>query len=235
MVVPNPQINPTLFPPMKILEIRNQAFTRTDLVVVLAAIGLLAVLIVQAQDLTFAKAKSERIRCVSNLKQIGLAFRMWSNDNKDRFPMRVEAKDGGSLEAIAAGETFRHFAAISNELVSMKILVCPSDTRTAVTNVSQLQNTNISYFVALDADETKPQMLLSGDRNLTNGLPMKKAVLDVSVDAPAGWTAEMHVEAGNIGLADGSAQQVTTTGLRRQIEQHRVDDKPAPQRLQFPE
>ena len=214
---------------------RTQAFTRTDLVAVVATIGLLAVLCLRAQQEPDARAQSERIRCVSNLKQVGLGFRMWSNDNGDKFPMQVRAQKGGSFEAIARGETFRHFAAMSNELTRTKILVCPSDDREPAPAFADLSNTNLSYFVGLDADETRPQTILSGDRNLTNGLPRSSGVLGLEPDRPAGWTAEMHVEAGNIGLADGSVQQANTTMLRRQIEASLKAVEPKPQRLQFPE
>jgi hypothetical protein len=226
---------------MKKTRGNNRAFTRTDLAMVISATGLLAMLFVRGQEdplgsaLARAKARQERISCVSNLKQIGLAFRLWSNDNQDKFPMRMKAKDGGSLEAIESGETFRHFLAVSNELSRLKVLVCPSDTLLSASNWAQLSNTNLSYFVGLDADETKPQMLLSGDRNLTNGLAPKKNVLEVSPDNPAGWTERIHVEAGNLGLSDGSAQQVNSAALRRQIEAHNNAGKPIPQRLQLPE
>ncbi len=230
---------------MKTAITKNQGFTRTDLAVVIVSVGLLAVLFGQAQDPS-EKAKHARIYCISNLKQIGLALRMWSNDNKERFPMQVEAKAGGSLEAIASGETFRHFTALSNYMPNPKVLICPSDDRMGVTNWSKITNTNLGYFVALDADETKPQMLLSGDRNLTNGLPTQKGVLEVALAHaahPAGWTDAIHSDAGNIGLADGSAQQVNTPMLRKQIMAHQEwlnvtqgpAAKPASQRLQFPE
>jgi hypothetical protein len=219
---------------------KDRAFTRTDLAVVVGLVGFLAMLFVRAQEdpvaaLAAAKAKQQRLKCISNLKQIGLGFRIWSNDNKDLFPMRTKAKESGSMEAIESGETFRHFLAASNELNTPKILVCPSDNRSLVADWGQLTGTNLSYFVAVDADEAKPQMLLSGDRNLTNGLALKKNLLTVSPDPPAGWTAAIHVEAGNLGLSDGSALQANTAMLRRQIEAHKDADKPIPQRLQFPE
>jgi len=34
----------------------------------------------------------------------------------------------------------------------------------------------------------------------------------------AGWTADIHVNAGNVGLADGSVQQMTSPGLQKQLE-----------------
>jgi hypothetical protein len=220
---------------MKNISSQSQAFTRADLAAAVATVGLLTVLVVHGQDLLAAKARADRIRCVNNLKQIGLQFRMWSNDHNDKFPMQREAKDGGSIDAIASGETFRHFLACSNQWSSPKLLICPSDTRTAAADLATVANRNLSYFVALDADEAKPQMLLSGDRNLTNGLPTQKAVLEIPADRPSGWTGAMHVEAGNLGLADGSALQTSNASLRMQIKAHLVKGQPVAQRLQFPD
>ncbi len=75
-------------------------------------------------------------------------------------------------------------------------------------------NVNISYFVGVDATPTNLTMFLVGDRNITNGFPIKNGVLELKTNQPVGWTAEMHNLAGNIGLADGSVQQVTSQGLR---------------------
>ena len=69
-----------------------------------------------------------RVSCTSNLKQIGLACRLWSNDNNDEFPW-VSTNAAGSRAFVNSQQVFLHFAAMSNELVSPKVLICPSDTK----------------------------------------------------------------------------------------------------------
>src|SRR5512134_839441 len=95
-------------------------FTKWDLlIVVVVVLGLLAALLLPA--LAKAKARSKRISCVCNLKQIGLALRMWSKEGGERFPWQIGVAAGGTGELLEQGDAFRHFLAVSNELTSPKV------------------------------------------------------------------------------------------------------------------
>ncbi len=194
---------------------RSAAFTLVGLLVIIAILAILAAMLLPA--LAAAKRKAQRINCVNNLKQDGLAFRLWE-DNGDKYPMLVSTNNGGTLEYAEDDNAFRHFQVMSNELNTPKILICPVDDRTAAASFAKLKNLNVSYFVGLDATETKPQMLMTGDRNVTNGLSPVHSVLELRPEIPAGWTEAMHNGQGNVGLADGSVQQFTVSGLRRAIK-----------------
>jgi hypothetical protein len=213
----------------------NQAFTRTELIVVIATLALLATLLVRAQDDPQLKARRDRIVCVNQLKQVGLAFRMWANDHDDKFPMLMETKKGGSLEAAKDNQAFRHFQVLSNELGKVKLLACPSDTREAAADFNQLKNANLSYFAGVAVEISNPFMLLSGDRNLTNGVAPEQGILDLSGEKAPGWTETIHNEGGNIGLSDGSVQQTTTAMLRRTVEMAKKANPNGKPRVHLPE
>ena len=193
-------------------HIALRAFTRVELLVVIALIAIMVALFLPAMQR--GKPKSRRIQCVNNLKQLGLSIRTWAIEHGGESPAQVSTNQVSALGRTPSGEAFRYFQVMSNALGTPKLLVCPADVRVPAKNFGPgFSNANPSYFVSLDADETYPAMFLSGDRNLTNGLPIQEGILVLLPNTPVGWTHELHNGWGNTALADGSVQGWTSSVL----------------------
>jgi len=192
--------------------------TLVEVLVVIFVLVVLAAMLLPA--LTRPKYGS-RINCVNNLKEIGLMYRVWEGDNDNKFPMQVSVTNGGAMESVLRGDAVLNYLVMSNELSIPKILVCPQDKgRTYATNFAGLTAKNISYFIGLDASDSHPQALLAGDDNfLIAGSPVKSGLLELSTNTAIAWSAERHNKVGNVVLADGSVQQLTTPGLQAALTQ----------------
>jgi prepilin-type processing-associated H-X9-DG protein len=208
---------------------RARAFAVSDLLASLAVLALFAGILVAQLDP--AAQNASRLKCVNNLKQIGLGYRIFSTDHQDLFPMSLSTNRGGTKELIPDRPVYVHFQVLSNELSLPKVLVCPADEREAALDFRSLRNTNLSYFIGLDADETRPQMLLAGDRNVTNGVAPSGGILRLTRDRVAGWTGALHGGEGNVALADGSVQRVSSSRLNDQLR----NSQDRANRVQLPE
>ena len=200
------------------------------LVVIAVVMTVAALLLPMAAS---ARRKSRRMACVDNLKQLELAFKTWGVDGSDYVPMQVSVTNGGSMEYIGSGHTFPHFQAMSNELTVPKLLVCPDDkTRTIAKNFqSDLNDSKTSYFVGVDVNAESFLGFLFGDSHIAiSGVPVKAGLLSLKTNDVVGWTSARHLGEGNVGLADGSVQQTTTSHLQKLLAETGV----ATNRLSIP-
>jgi prepilin-type N-terminal cleavage/methylation domain-containing protein len=202
---------------MKMPRTESRAFTLIEVLIVVAVLLMLALIFVPSY--IPARARAHRIRCTSHLKQLGLAYKTWAIDHRDRFPMEVPLAEGGAMEAVSTGRLAFVYQIMSNELSTPFVLTCPSDSeRRPSDTFTGLQPKNLSYFIGLEASSANLQCLLAGDRNITNSTGLRNGILFASTNDSAGWTASTHVGNGNILLSDGSVQQVSMPRLREAID-----------------
>ena len=196
-----------------------RAFTIIEAVVIVATLLVFCFLFVPSARR--AKQASNQ-QCRKNLQYVGLAFKTWSPDSSDDFPMVRPITNGGSKECAEAGQVFFNFLVMSNELSGdPKFLVCPWDkaTRPAKSFGPGFGDTNVSYFVGLDASDSQPQAFLSGDRNLAYaGRALPHGIFPVRTNTVLTWTEEIHKWCGNILLCDGSVQFLDQAKLVRAIQ-----------------
>jgi prepilin-type processing-associated H-X9-DG protein len=196
----------------------QQAFSFIDLVA--AIFGVLAVAFVLGQMLIFNQRRSARLTCSNNMKQVGLAFKVWAFDNGGKYPMAASITNGGTLEFIEQGLVFPHFQVASNELSTPKVLLCPKETRfdPATNFTTDLRNAKLSYLVGLDASDDRPSSILAGDKNLQNPITTSNRVLSLSTNSTIGWTRALHSRKGNVLFADGSVHEIGNNQTRALIK-----------------
>lgn len=210
-------------------SIVRRGFSLVDLLLVIATIIGLAMIVLPKMART--NCRSPRISCTNNLKQVGLAFRIWAGDNNDKMPMQLSVTNGGVLELAAQGSAYATFLILSNELCTPKTLFCPAETNpqrrmasifaptlppAASAGTFPFTETNsLSYFVGLDAEETNPATILTGDDHFSlNGAKPSRGLLMLATNAPVEWRDERHPKQGNVALADGSVQGFSSSSLR---------------------
>lgn len=209
------------------------AFTLVEVIIMILVIAVLAILYLA----TAASRRSHgapRIACLNNQMEIGTAYRLWAGDNDNFWPAQQTVAKGGWADLLTnaneGSNVWINYVIMSNELgQAPKLLICPGDERKPAASFSnKFDNTHISYFVGVSANDTQPQSILGGDRNLgpgtvptndygyspKNGKGNDVAIPTNTLKGPVSWTLKMHsgnsVGAGNILLGDGSGQQVST-------------------------
>jgi hypothetical protein len=157
-------------------------------------------------------AKPNRIKCINNLKNVGVSFRIFADDTEKLFPSGYILSNSNSLPR----QNFEYFRWLSNEVSTPRVLLCPADTkRKEAPTFGSMSNLNISYFASLLPDQTLPQAFLAGDRNiLLNSNQIPSGPFNLATNMSISWSREMHVFQGNVAMVDGSAQQFSSSRLR---------------------
>ncbi len=112
---------------MQKVKKRRGAFTLVELLVVIGIIALLISILLPA--LSKARESGNRVACLSNMRQIGMAFLQYLNDNKDRFPRpasSVTEEDWIYWQPARKQEDSRIVPYLGGSFLP-KVFRCPSD------------------------------------------------------------------------------------------------------------
>jgi prepilin-type N-terminal cleavage/methylation domain-containing protein/prepilin-type processing-associated H-X9-DG protein len=186
----------------------RRAFTLIELLVVIAILAILAALLLPA--LAAAKAKAKSAACQSNLRQVGLAIRIYASDNNGEIPfgpragaftspMNLYPSTGAptSLISLGSGAPVGLGLLLGQQLAAQpKVLFCPGsdqllDADTHLTNVGVRQALCSYYYrhagnTQMFGSPTLTPPKLDNLGNNRNGTPLRALVIDTQFLCPPG-------------------------------------------------
>lgn len=156
--------------------------------------------------MTNIKRKTSYVSCKTRLSIIGNEFMCYSYNHNGKYPMQISTNEGGTKEIIWNSSNV-HASFIVPEYLKYnpKYLVCPKDSRKASAEWKTTSNTNISYYIVLDAMPVGKYTMLAGDRNIKyKDKYIRNTIFTNNKKSNITWedTVGLHGNTGNILFTD---------------------------------
>jgi len=104
----------------------KRGFTLIELLLVIAIIAILAALLLPA--LGRAKETARRTACVSNLKQVNLAIRLYADDYSDSLPVLPDPNPYPNGVGVYYKQLVKAYLGVTGAASpNEKVFICPSD------------------------------------------------------------------------------------------------------------
>ncbi|KAB2668302.1 MAG: type II secretion system protein [Verrucomicrobia bacterium] len=204
----------------------KSGFTLTEILVVVGIIALIAAMM--APSITKTIHNARRVRCASNLRQVGIVFAAFAHEHQDHYPQNVPAAEGGALDdnvrvPLAEGIlALNHgvFRATANDFRTPQSLVCPA-TRLWVPSARTIALTNLSYCVNLYPKFGDAGTVLAADASLATYWRLFSDFPRNATNVEIRFAQDRHMGRGNAVYGDGHVESSTKLRLQRPAQAFR--------------
>jgi prepilin-type N-terminal cleavage/methylation domain-containing protein/prepilin-type processing-associated H-X9-DG protein len=202
----------------------KKGFTLIELLVVIAIIAILAAILFPV----FAKAreKARQSSCLSNLKQIGLAFLQYTQDYDEKFPpywlgtLQTGSGNPGNVFQTSNGSVVGYYMSwmdfVAPYIKNTQVFTCPSGTKreTGYASPSYGYNWRISNYTApisLGTITRPAEIVLSLDYGTVYGTYANKGEFTTWTIVAANTFVHPHNDGANVVMTDGHAKWYAST------------------------